>query len=237
VRCAVGVGGMSAHPNCRTDDCCQTCDPPATAIEPLRVMVLNEDEQRELLSIMREFVENPFQPPSHPLYNRIAYGDEYEDEMDELARTTLRKRRLEAEIKRCNMTIERLTEPVVERLAEIGAKSLTHEGSSTRIQRDDAVRLTYADPDWGKDEQALARSMSGEIMEQLGDEYAAFIVPTYNANTVAAHFRERYKARLAEELDKPEAERQPVNADDVLPEPLREWLSLSVKPRVKVTAV
>jgi hypothetical protein len=205
-----------------------------TAIEPQRVLVLNENEQHAILDAYLERFDHM---AGAALALRIAEGEMFEDEMDELARTTLRKRRLETEIKRCNMRIEQLTEPVVERLAEIGARSLTHEGSSTRIQRDDQVYLKYAGEDWTKDEQALARVRAGETMAALGGEYAEFIQPTYNSSSVGAFFRERYKARLAAELDKPEHERRPVTPDDVIPDELREWLSLSVKPRVKVTAV
>lgn len=206
--------------------------PTVNAIEPARVMVLSEEEQAAILDAYLEKFDHMV---GARLALRVAEGDEYVDEVDELARTTLRKRRLETEIKRCNMTIERLTEPVVERLAEIGARSLTHEASGTRIQRDDQVYLKYAG-EWSKDEQALARVRAGETMEALGGEYASFIQPTYNSSSVGAFFRERYKAALAEQLEKPEHERVPVEPDSVIPDELREWLSLSVKPRVRVTA-
>lgn len=208
-----------------------------TAIEPSRVLILDEEEQLRLIAVFNADADVLSIAPLRTFCMRIAYGDEYVDEMDELARTTLRKRRLETEIKRCNMRIEQITEPVVDKLAEVGARSLTHEASGTRIQRDDQVYLKYADENWSKDEQALARARAGETMSALGGEYAEFIVPTYNSSSVGAFFRERYKAALAEQLDKPEHERRPVTPDDVIPAELREWLSLSVKPRVKVTAV
>lgn len=209
-----------------------------TAIEPQRVMVLDEDEQHLVTDGLDMLLNATGQPRVVlALRNRLLLGDEFADEMDELARTTLRKRRLETEIKRCNMTIERLTEPVVERLNEIGAKSLTHEGSGTRIQRDDRVDLKYADENWDKDHQAYARQMAGAVMENLGGEFAAFIHATYNANSVGAFFRERYKAALAEQLELPEHERRPVDPDSVIPDELREWLRLSVSPKVKVVKV
>lgn len=206
-----------------------TLDRPA--VEPSRVLILDAREQAQILDALEA---NDYL--GHAVARRIAYGDEYADETDELARVTLRKRRLEAEIKRCNRAIDRLTEPVVDKLTDIGARSITHAATGTRIQRDDQVYLAYADPGWSRDEQAYARMRAGETMATLGGEWAAFITPTYNAQTIGAHLRERYKARIAAELDKPEHERQPVDPGSVIPDELREWLTLSVTPRVKVTA-
>ncbi len=221
---------LDAHPACGTGECCGTCAP---AIEPQRVMVLSEDEQHLMLA-WAEAVDHPI-PRTFAL--RIAEGEHYDDELDELARTTLRKRRLETEIKRCNMTIERLTEPVVARLAEVGAKSLTHEGSATRIQRDDRIDMAYVDPDWSSGEKAYAREQTARTLLAIGGDYAGFIAPAFNANTMSAYFRERYRAAVAAEIEKPEHERRPVDPDEIVPDEIRDWYRLNVKPRVKVTAV
>lgn len=212
-----------------------------TAIEPQRVLILNEDEQRLALAACNVVAldlftdTGTFGPPGE-LAERIAEGDTYADEMDELARTTLRKRRLETEIKRCNQIIDRLTEPVLERLAEVGAKSLTHEASGTRLERTNRIDMAYRDPDWSSDEKADARQQTAETLLAIGGDYAAFIAPAFNANTMSAYFREKYNAAVAAELEKPEHERVPVDPDEIVPPEIRGWYRLNVAPKVKVTA-
>lgn len=212
-----------------TADLPWTDEPPApSAIEPQRVMILDEDEQRWLLNTTANWTDDA-------LARRLIFGDAYADDLDEIVRRTMRKRRLLTEVKRETVAIERLTEPVVERLTEIGAKSLTHEATGTRIQRDDAVHLAYADPDWGSGEKADAKDAAGDVIAQI-DELADFVQQTWAQRTVEAYFREQYKSALAEQHDKPEHERTPVDPDEILPEALRPYYRLSVKPRLKIVA-
>lgn len=207
---------------------CTVPAPAPTAIEPSRVMVLSEDEQWAIVGV--------FELLPHPLIcNRVAYGDEYTDATDELARTTVRKRRLEAEIKRCNMRIEQLTEPVLDALQSVGAKSLNHEASGCRIQRDSAVRLQHRDPDWGSVEKAIAKEAAGDAFKALGGDLGAMLKQEWNHRRVESYFRERYLTRVAAEMEKPEHERQPVDPDDILPAEIRAHYRLNVNPRVKVT--
>ena len=209
-----------------------------SAIEPQRVMILDEDEQKGIIDGLYGALGGPLAPDwrqRDALTHRIANGDTYTGDLDEIARRTLRKRRLLAEVKRETVAIERLTEPVVEMLAEVGAKSLTHEATGTRIQRDDAVHLAYADPDWGAGEKADAKDAAGQVIAGI-DELAGFVQQTWAQRTVEAYFRERYKAALEEQCDKPEHERTPVDADEILPEALRPYYRLAVKPRLKIVA-
>ena len=213
---------------------CAVPPPEPTAIEPARVMVLTEDEQRELHELLL-LDEGRYSPVITRLRDRIAFGDEYNDAPEEIARRTLRKRRLETEIKRENRRIDDLQEPVIEAIQAASAtnRSLTLEFA--RIQRDDRVDLIYANPNWRKDEQAAAREAAGQIMQSLGPPFADFVQPAYNASSVGAFFRERYRNAVEAELDKPEHERQAVDPAAMLPEELRAYLTLHVKPKVKVT--
>ncbi len=208
-----------------------------SAIEPSRVLVLDEDEQNQILDALNYTAKSALlldYAPVLRLHHRVQQGDEYTDELDEMARITLTKRRLAAEIVRINRRIEALTEPVVDRLNEIGAKSLRHDATGALIQRDDTIRLAHRDSEWGTEEKAIAKDAAGEVLANT-PETEAFVQSGWNHRRVESFYRDRYRHRLDEMLELPEDERRPVDPDDVIPAELRPFYRLVVAPRVKVT--
>jgi hypothetical protein len=94
-------------------------DPAPTAIEPSRVLVVSDDQQRLIIETIAEVLAPTPSPTARssslsaedngvpwrslqPPRDLVAYGEEYANPADELVRTTLRKRRLETETRRCN---------------------------------------------------------------------------------------------------------------------------------------
>jgi hypothetical protein len=202
----------------------------ATAIEPQRVMVLSEDEQRAILG------EMGYPAIAHPIAVRIADGETYANETDELVRVTLRKRRLEEEVRRANRRIAELEPVIVEQLTELGVSGMKHDATGATLRRTDKAWIVYVDKELDTAGKAAVKAQAAAVMVDLGGDVAELVKPDYNGNTVSAYFREKYLALVAEQLDKPEHERRPVDPDSVLPESLRDYLRLDAVPHVQVRA-
>ncbi len=205
----------------------------ATAIEPSRVLVLDEDEQYNLVGLLDLPARSSPDDLLRSLRNRIIVGETYTDEIDEMARITLRKRRLAAEIVRINKRIDALTEPTVDRLTEFGAKSMRHDGTGALVMRDDLVRLAHRDSDWSKEEKAAAKEAAGDVLAAQ-PETEDLVEQTWAHRRVEAYYRGLYQDALEAEQAKPEDERRPVEADSVIPEAMRAFYKLDVQPRITV---
>jgi hypothetical protein len=211
-----------------------------TAIEPSRVVILDDAEQRAIIDAYANLPDGFVPPVLKRLVDRIAFGDEYVNETDELVRTTLRKRRLEAETRRCNIRIENLEEAVVEQLLERGDTGGKHAGTGASYRLDSKV--------WAKldvDVDGLPKDQADEVKArvkaQAGDALIAaglgdFVRSDFNLNTVSAYFREQVKAWRAEQQDLPERERAPRDISEFLPDELRGLLRLDDKPTITVRA-
>lgn len=206
--------------------------PAPTAIVPDRVIVLSEAEQHIILLDAHSRADNTDDSTAARLANRIAYGDEYDNPLDELVRTTLRKRRLEAELRHCNARISELDEVVVEQIAEQGATSLKHAatGATARIDTKLWAKVCKAGEKVSDDEKAAAAE--GLKAAGLGD----FVKPGFNTNTVSAYFREQVKAHRAEQAALPEHERRPLPASAFLPPELVGLIELEDTPTISVRA-
>jgi len=201
----------------------------ATAIEPQRVLVLNEDEQVAILDAFDGLLPDIFA-------QRIAHGETYVNETDELVRVTLRKRRLEEEVRRCNRRIADLEPVIVEQLTEIGVSAMKHDATGATLRRRDKAWIKYVDENLDTAGKAAVKAQAAAVMQQIGGEVADLVKPDYNGNTVSAFFREQYLALVAEQLALPEHERRPVDPDQLIPEPLREYLRLDAQPHIEVRA-
>lgn len=208
-----------------------------TAIEPSRVLVLDDAEQRLLLDAMQ--ASRIPGAAIEDLYFRLMHGEEYNNEVDELTRQTFRKRRLEAELRRINARIEVLTEIVVDSWAAEGISGLKHEATGASLSRDDTLwaKLDVDTSEMSSDEEKLARAAvkarAGQVLQDLGLE---FVKPDFNLNTLSAYFRELVKNAREAERAKPEHERRPIVPSDLLPDELRGLIRLNDKPSIKVNA-
>lgn len=210
-----------------------------TAIEPRRVMILTEAEQQVLLDALRRSgAGDPDLDPTRQLRaleGRIAYGDEYVDATDELDRVTLRKRRLEEELRRANRRIEDLNDIVVDELIARGERKVTRDatGSTLSIKRQIWAKVV-ASPEADDDEKAAAKATAGAALQRAG--LGHFVRADFNLNTVSAHFREQVNNYLEEQLELPAEQRQPKPVEDFLPDELRGYLELTDKPKISVRA-
>lgn len=204
---------------------------PATAIAPDRIIILNEQEQT-LIAQLLGYEANADRRDAARLHDRIAYGDEYDNPVDELARLTLRKRKLEHAVRRENQRIEQLTEQVVEELLEAGHRSVKHDATGATLALDQkiwakVVREGEKPTDDEKD--AAAR---GLIAAGLG----VFVKQGFNTNTVSAYFRELVKEHNEAQQQLPEHERQPRPVESFLPAELEGLIELEDTPTIRVTA-
>lgn len=222
----------------------------ATAVEPSRVLILDEDEQRVVIEALSFFDrqaldheggDNREGYPAYRLNKRIAYGEEYLNEADELARITLRKRRLEGEIRRINTRIGMLNDAVVEQWAQDGLTGMKHAGTGANMSlRRDVWAKLDVDTD-GLDKQqaeqirAARKAEVAAVMQRI-DELADLVRPDFNLSTLSAVFRERIRAYDEEQRELPEHERTPRDAEQFLPDELRGLLRIDVKPQITVRA-
>ena len=206
--------------------------------------MLNDEEQRILLYALSHLeVERDGIGDRHlveRLRHRVAHGDEYANPTDELARVTLRKRRLEGEVRRCNIAIERVEQLVCEDLLEQGHSKVGHAatGATLSLDRKLWAKLDVDTDDLAKDEaeavRAAAKAAAGDALIEAG--LGDYVRSDFNLNSVSAYFREQIKAYDAEQLELPEHERVPRTADSFLPEALRGHLRLDDTPRISVRA-
>lgn len=208
--------------------------PLAGAIEPERVLVLNDDQQRLIAEALHHAEDVPHLEYANPRALRllITDGQEYANPVDELTRTTLRKRRLEAEVRRCNKAIERCEGLVVAELLERGESGAKHAATGATLSLTQKVwaKVVRAGDKPTDDEKAAA----GEALIDAG--LGDFVKPAFNTNTVSAHFRELYNAHLAEQQALPEHQRRPLPVDHFLPEPLVGFIELTNDPAISVRA-
>lgn len=208
---------------------------PPSAIEPQRVMILSEEEQRTFTDNLAEVQAGGYLKPHEvALYGRLAHGEPYDDEIDEAARITLAKRRLETEIKRINLRLAAINDAAIDRLADMGAKSMRHEGTGALVARDDTIRLAFADPDWSTYEKAVAKESAGSVLAASSSTHD-FVQPSWTHARVEAYYRELYRTLVATNLEKPPHERVDVDPDAVIPAALRPFYRLNVTPKIKVT--
>jgi hypothetical protein len=218
--------------------------PEPTAVEPSRVLVLNDDEQRILMhALTRLAPEREDLGDRHlvqRLHGRIAHGDEYVNPTDELARVTLRKRRLEGEVKRCNIRISRVEEQVLEDLQRDGHKSVGHAatGATLTVTRMLWAKLDVDTDDLTEDDakavRATAKAAAGDALIEAG--MGDYVRSDFNLNSVSAHFRTLVKAYDDEQAELPEHERRPRAAESFLPEALHGHLVLDDNPTISVRA-
>jgi len=208
----------------------------ASAIEPQRVMVLDEAEQSALLHALDYAASLDDAAAYTRLFARIGAGETYVNETDELVRVTLRKRRLEEEVRRCNRRIADLEPVIVDQLTEIGVSAMKHDATGATLRRRDKAWIKYVDENLDTAGKAAVKAQAAAVMQQIGGEVADLVKPDYNGNTVSAFFREQYLAQVAEQLALPEHERRPVDPDQLIPEPLRPLLRLDAQPHIEVRA-
>lgn len=167
------------------------------------------------------------------LATRLELGDEYVNESDEFVRKTLHKRRLEAEIRKLNNRLNDLEQIIVEELAERGEAGVKHAATGKQIVRTQKIWAQFAKAgDKATDEERAAAGQA-LIDSGLGD----YVIPTFNANSVSAHFREQVNAWLAEQADLPEHQRQPLTAERLqtfLPDSARAVWKLDNTPTLSV---
>lgn len=217
---------------------------PCPAVEPSRVLVLTDDEQRIIIDALAKFAPSRAELGDRHLVDRLhqrfRHGDAYANAIDELARVTLRKRRLEGEVRRCNIAIERAEEQALEDLAELGVDGAKHKGTgaSLSITRTIRARLDVDTTGMPKSEadaeRAHAKAAAAVALEQAG--LGDYVKPDFNLNTVSAHFRQIVNDHVAAQLELPEHERQPRPAGEFLPVELRGHLVLDDKPTISVRA-
>jgi hypothetical protein len=213
-----------------------TLDNTATAIEPQRVMVLSEEEQDVLGHVLGRLADTRCET----LRGRIFYGENYVNETDELVRVTLRKRRLEEEVRRCNRRIADLEPVIVEQLLELGVSGMKHDATGASLS---TSRRVWAKLDVDTDglDKATAEQMRADQKARAGAALSEvglgdLVRPDFNLNTLSAVFREQIKEYDEAQRDLPEHERRPKAVQDFLPEPLHGLLRLDATPHITVRA-
>lgn len=213
----------------------------ATAIVPDRVLILNEAEQRKLAEAM-DYLANGDDREAARLRNKLVAGDEYDNEQDELARVTLRKRVLEQAVRRCNRRIEDLNTEVVDQLVDQGQKSVTHAGTGATLRIDSQIwaRVVVGGVD-DDTPKTVADALKAEAKAKAGDALIKaglgdYVRSDFNTNSISAHFREQVKAYRTEQEQLPEHERVPRDAASFIPPELAGLIELDDTPTIRVTA-
>jgi hypothetical protein len=212
----------------------------ASAIEPQRVIVLDEGEQSALLHALDYAASLDDAPAYMRLFARIGAGETYVNETDELVRVTLRKRRLEEEVRRCNRRIADLEPVIVEQWVEAQRSKDGHAPTGATLSM---TRRVWAKLDVDTDGldkahadqlRADCKALAGAALTEVG--LGDLVRPDFNLNTLSAVFREQIKAYDEQQRDLPEHERRPKAAQDFLPEALAGLLRLDDSPHITVRA-
>jgi hypothetical protein len=228
--------------------------PAPTAIEPQRVLILSDAEQRLLIDTIDGAVDGAVEAEriiagpgathdaeTQRLLGLLAYGEEYNNPADELTRVTLRKRRLEAEVRRCNQRIADLEPEIIDEWSEQGISGIRHDATGASLGRDDRVwaKLNIDTSDMTREQADRAKAaVKAAAADALAadEETADFVRNDFNLNTISAYFREIYKAYNDAQRELPEHERTPRPVESFLPEALRPFLRLDATPHITVRA-
>lgn len=203
----------------------------ATAVTPDRVIVLTEREQIKLAEAMNYLARGDDREAAR-LRNRILYGDAYENPVDELARRTITKRRIETALRKLNGRIAELDGQVADELIDRGESKVGHAGTGATLRLDSKIwaKVVRAGEKPTDDEKDAAAH--GLIAAGL----AEFVKQGFNTNTVSAYFREQIKTYRAEQQALPEDQRVPRDVQSFLPAELEGLMVLDDTPTVLVTA-
>ena len=214
-----------------------------SAIEPARVMVLDEAEQDTLADALDVLSADraDSDPVVKRLEERLEYGETYQNPTDELVRRTFRKRRLEAEIRKENARIAELDAQLVEEWAEVGRSKDGHEATgatlslSRRVYAKLDVDTSGLPSDAAQSIRSQHKAMVGEMLSQLPG-LAGLVRSDFNLQTLSAIFAERIRDYDEEQRMLPEHERVPRDVQEFLPDELRGLLVLDATPHVQVRA-
>lgn len=217
--------------------------PASTAVEPSRVLILDESEQYALLDALEHPANVARAGRQQAVYNHVAYGPEYWNATDEFVRTTFAKRRLEAEIRKLNARLTELDEQLVEEWTEAGRNKDGHEATGATLHLSKRV-WAKLDVDTGGLSRDAADSLRRGVKAQLADrlqsldepELAGLVKPDVNLQSLSAIFAERVKEYDEEQRMLPGHERVPRAAADFLPDELRGLLVIDATPHVQVRA-
>lgn len=219
-----------------------------SAIEPARVMVLDEQEQWTALNVLAfviDAAEENGNAGAHPLeerlLERIEHGDTYANPTDEYVRRTFRKRRLEAEIRKENARLAELDTQLVEEWAERGCSGEKHEatGASLSLSRRVYAKLDVDTSGLPSDAASSIRAQHkaevGDVLSKL-DEFAPLVRSDFNLQTLSAVFAEFIRNYDEDQRHLPDHERVPKAPADFLPDELHGLLVIDATPHVTVRA-
>lgn len=211
--------------------------PSATpAIEPQRVIVLNDDEQHQLVTGQ----ERIGTAQAFALAERVTHGDRYLNATDEFARLSLRKRRLEEEVRRTTARLDAIEPLLIEQWLTDGQTGTTHAATGVKLRLDRRMFARVKVDTDGMDREvaicvrAEAKAKVAEVLLQI-DELADLSRHDFNLNSLTGRFRPLMKEYDAAQRELPEHERTPLDVQTLLPDPLRDLIVLDTSPRVLMT--
>lgn len=144
------------------------------------IVELTDQEQAQLVIALEDHDARP-NGEHADLMRKVTGTTEYLNPRDEYVRRTLRKRRLEAEIRAENKRLADLEQDILEDMAAEGEAAYKHAATGKTVV---ITQRVYAKPAEDRDKAGAALQDAG-----LGD----LVQRTFNTNTVSAHFNQAVK--------------------------------------------
>lgn len=202
---------------------------PATS-DKLTFVELADHEIDVVILALRHIEDHTDTPAAGALADRLQFGDQYLNAGDEYTRTTLRKRRLDAYKKKLNERLAELEQQVLDELAERGERGFKHDGTGKTVSITQQVWARIAKTGDDTTPEDRERAADALVAAGLGD----YVQRGFNVQSLSAYFREQVNAWLDEQAQLPAHERQPLNIDRFLPEPLKGAIDLTNNPTLSV---
>lgn len=200
-----------------------------------QVVVLGDVQVDVVIAALRERegTDHLHSKAAGVLADRLQFGEEYVNPVDELVRKTSRKRQLEAELRSVNDRLRHLEETVLEEFTERGITGEKHAATGMNVHTARKVWARISKDDPARKEvtpEERQRACDALRAAGLGD----FVRDDFSTQSLSAHFRQQVKEHDEGQRLLPEHERTPLDVADLLPAECVGAIELTDQPTLSV---
>lgn len=217
----------------------------ALAAHTVELVALTEAEIGIAVRALRDYTGHGFatsdddltrandQLPAELLADRLQFGEEYLNELDEFVRLKAHKALIAAAAKKTDGRLAALEAMLIEDFAASGEAGRKHaaSGKTVSISRRIWARIKKADPD-RKEILPAERQAACDALQAAG--LGDFVRDDFSVQSLSAHFGELAKQHTEEQLAVPPEQRTPLNVAALLPEACVGVIDLNDKPTLSV---
>lgn len=198
----------------------------------VELVALSDVEQNVIVNALRDraSTDSIDSKTAETLADRLQFGPEYVNELDEFVRLTIRKQLIEAAKRKTTGRLAELEAQILEDFATNGESGRRHAATGTLVSTARRIWARVAREGDEATDAERERAADALIAADLGD----YVQRGFNVNSLSAYFRELAQAHDEAQRELPEDQRTPLDVDQLLPEQLRGAIELTDQPTLSV---